>query len=256
MRCSSLGDFEGRAAEGHSEVVRLRGTIRLLVTPPTPDEVARFMGMPDADASGPELSRTIRGGLALAEPLLNPVAIWGLPCVHEVSRDAIRLGFPEAPAIELPCRGSMFRGAQMVQLGLITLGKEVDELLTELYSKDSLLAMAVDATASAAISRAGASFLTKRRQALRSQGLQLGVLFSPGCQALPLTAQRQIFMLLEPGRIGVELSQDCLMRPAKSATSVGPVGKSLPKWMTEVTACQLCSLRKTCGFKATRTELD
>lgn len=227
------------------------GTMRLAPPVLMPDDVAPYMGMPSPEAGGPSMARSVRGALALVEPLLHPVAIWGLLDIVVIHEDAVLLAYPEGQSLAVECTGRLFRGASHVQLSLLTLGACIEELLAKLYDDEPLMAMACDAAASAALAKTGRMFVSRRRAALRDHSLEMSITYSPGCQALPLTAQRQIFSLIKPERIGVKLSQACLMHPAKSVTSVAPVGASLPMWMKEVTPCRLCNLHKTCRFRAT-----
>lgn len=251
MPCSSTPNEPAELSRELAALPR-RGVVRLCRPELTPGQVALYMGMPSAQAGGPVMERSIRGALALVEPLLHPVAAWGLPDIIALHQDGLTLTYPEDGApICVPCKARLFRGASMVQISLLTLGPGFDELLAELYDRDPLVAMACDAAASAALAAAGRQLLDHRRGELQRHGLEMSITYSPGCQALPLTAQRQVFALIDSESVGVVLSDACLMQPAKSATSVAPVGAALPAWMKRVTACELCNLRQTCRFQAT-----
>lgn len=244
-----------RTAGDTDSQIATRGTMRLALPPPSTEAVARFMGLPTENAGSAELSHTIRGAIALAEPLLKPVAVWGLFDLVSRQTDSITLAYPgKNQRYELPCSGRFFADATHVQLALITLGAQLEELLAKLYADDPLTAMACDAVGSATLAAAGADFASRRQRAMARAGLELAITYVPGCQALPLTAQKGIFELLQPERIGVQLSESCLMHPAKSATSVAPAAASLPAWMKKVSPCQLCNLRQTCNFKATKQQ--
>lgn len=229
-----------------------RGVVRLDRPELTPDQVALYMGIPSTQVGGPSMERAISEALTLTGPFINPSAVWGLPNIAALHQDGVELAYPEdgSPTF-VPCKVRLFRGASMVQVSLLTLGPGLDELLAQLYDDDPLVAMACDAAASAALATSGRILLDSRRKTLQESGLEMSITYSPGCQALPLTAQRQVFALINAQRLDVVLSEACLMHPAKSATSVAPVGPALPAWMKKVTACELCNLRKTCRFQAT-----
>jgi hypothetical protein len=244
MPCSSYDQQPVKEAQ--------RGILRLTTPQVAPDEVARYMGLPGMDQIDAEIERAIRAGIALSEPLLKPIAIWCLVPIVSLLPDEIEVLTPENSILSIPCTSAFFRGVSHLQFSLITLGANLEKLLQRLYEDDPLTAMACDAVGSTALANAGTTFIAKRQSALKQTNLELTITFVPGCQAFPLSAQTAIFKVLQAEQIGVQLSDACLMRPAKSATSVAPVAATLPGWMKKVSPCRLCNLYKTCLFKATK----
>ena len=230
-----------------------RGAIRLETPQIDAATVAGYMGLPSAAKPGSSIEKTVLGAIALAEPLIHPVAVWALPDLLAVERESITVAFPHADPIQVPANGRLFRGAESVLCLLLTLGPSIDQLLGDLFNSDELLlALAVDASAAAAISTVGHNLRATRSAALKQVGLQTGAYYSPGCQALPLTAQKALFAILHPEQIGMQLAESCLMSPAKSVTNVAPVAASLPEWMLQLDPCLLCNMRTTCTYKAAR----
>lgn len=251
MPCSSYDNQPVKqplSASGEAQ----RGILRLTTPQVEPIDVARYMGLPDIDQPGAEVQHAIRAAIALSEPLLKPIAIWSLVPIVNLLPDGVEVLTPAKTVQTIPCTGAFLRGISHVQFSLITLGANLDKMLKQLYEDDPLTAMACDAVGSAALAMAGTAFIAKRREALKQMGLELTITFVPGCQAFPLTAQTAIFKVLQAEQIGVQLSEACLMHPAKSATSVAPVAANLPAWMKKVSPCQLCNLYKTCQFKSTK----
>jgi len=230
-----------------------RGVCRLTAPQISINAVMGYMGMPaDAPVNG-SIDRAVRSAIALVEPVLQPVAMWALPDIVDRTRHSISVALPGCAPVRIPANDRLFRGAEQVLFLLLTLGPEIDKLLAELVNGDELLlSMAVDAAASAAMSDLGRNCRAARRAALARRGLQTGAYYCPGCQAMPLEAQQTIFQVLTPARIGVELTDSCLMRPAKSVTNVAPVAAALPAWMQNLDPCQLCNLRASCSFKTVR----
>lgn len=230
-----------------------RGLIRLAPLILQPIAVAGYMGLPSVTASGHTGERAINAAIALVEQAAKPIAVWGLPKLLSTSATSITVAYPTQPPVEIPANGRFFVEASSVLFMLITLGEQIDQLLANLYNEDDmLLAMACDAAAAAAMSAAGTQCRQSCQRALARRGLQMGTPYSPGCQVFPLTVQQQIFTLLSPTTIGVSLSKECLMHPAKSVTNVAPVAANLPAWMQQLDPCKLCSLRRSCTYKMVR----
>lgn len=242
-----------KAGAPNNELTARRGAIRWAAPQISAATVARYMGMPDDAKPGSSVEKAVLGAIALAEPLIRPVALWALPEIQAVKREHITVAFPQADPIQVPANGRLFKGATSVLCLVLTLGSAIDQLLGELFNSDDLLlALAVDASAAAVIATAGHNLREGRAAALKQVGLQTGAYYSPGCQALPLTAQKALFAILQPEQIGMKLAESCLMSPAKSVTNVAPVAAALPEWMLQLDPCRLCNMGATCTYKAAR----
>ena len=85
-------------------------------------------------------------------------------------------------------------------------------------------------------------------QSARSAGRAVGRRFSPGYGDFPLTAQKEMFALLDPSkRIGVTLTDALLMSPTKSVTAAFGLKNSVCHSKTE-TRCDGCA-QKDCVYK-------
>lgn len=79
---------------------------------------------------------------------------------------------------------------------------------------------------------------------LEEEGLFTTHSFSPGQNDIPLELQTTIFRLLQPGDIGVALSDKCMMDPKKSISGIFAVREEEDK--ERVRPCDLCERRETC----------
>ncbi len=250
MPCSSRRDDP--AGQMKRSLPR-RGLLRLATPALTPPDVARYMGLPGKVEPDSEVARTIHSAMTMVLPVVRPLAVWGRPDLLAAERDHLLVAYPGGKPVSITGKGPLFAGADSVLFSLVTLGADLDKYMAALYAGDDLLlAMAADAVASAAMSAIGKRFRALRRAALARQCLQMGAAYSPGCQALPLTAQQAVFAVLQPERAGISLSDDCQITPAKSATTVAPVGAALPAWMLSLDPCQICNLQATCKFQEAR----
>ena len=72
--------------------------------------------------------------------------------------------------------------------------------------------------------------------------------FSPGYGDYPISLQRDFLRLLDaPRKIGLSLSESCLLVPAKSVTAVAGLSASpVPR---RKRGCAVCNLKMTCQYR-------
>lgn len=127
-----------------------------------------------------------------------------------------------------------------VILFVATLGAGVDLLIKRYHTVSMSKAVVLQAAAAAMIE----SFCDDKNQWLRQEFLKDGYYlrprFSPGYGDFPLECQRDIIGVLEAGkRVGVTLTDSCLMVPTKSVTAVIGAGKK--EHRCEIKGCEVCT---------------
>lgn len=127
-----------------------------------------------------------------------------------------------------------------------TLGAEFDALLRAEQARDMAKAAMLNACGSAWV-EAGCDE-AEAEIAGRLPGLYLTDRFSPGYGDLPLSLQAQICAALDARRrLGIHVSDSCLMNPAKSVTAVIGLGET-PQ-MARIRGCAFCAMRETCALR-------
>lgn len=124
-------------------------------------------------------------------------------------------GLPAIPSRHL-CR--LFEGAEEGLAVAVTLGAEVDTLVKRLLLGDPALGAAVGAAASAYVDELLDGVMAAEQA--RIAPLHLSPRFSPGYGDVPLSYQRPLTEALECWRIGIRLTDSCLMLPEKSITAL------------------------------------
>ncbi len=125
------------------------------------------------------------------------------------------------------------RGSERVLLFAATVGLEIDRLMLRYASVSPARALFFQAMGAERI-EAVCDVLCQKRG-------YTGRRFSPGYGDFPLEAQREIFRLLTPEKIGLTLTDSLLMTPTKSVTAiVGETGS--PQ------ACGTCE-KKDCTYR-------
>jgi len=152
---------------------------------------------------------------------------------------------PSSPVAEILGR------AEHLALFAVTLGEGISQALQRCFAaEDFALAYTLDAMASVAAD--GAADLAERRfdGVLRGRGWTTpdgAVLrYSPGYCGWDVTGQRKLFASLRPERIGLSLTESCLMQPLKSVSGVMIAGpRAIHRFPPTYDFCDRCEAR-TC----------
>ncbi len=112
------------------------------------------------------------------------------------------------------------KGADKAVVFAATTGLSPDRLITR-YAAEPLKALIVQAIGAERTEALCDSFQAFLQEEYGSKGLETGERFSPGYGDFELSAQKDIFTLLEcPKKIGLTLNESLLMSPSKSVTAL------------------------------------
>ncbi len=125
---------------------------------------------------------------------------------------------------ESPVR-PVYEASDHLALFAVTIGEQVCRDISEKFRlNDFALGSMLDSTASESAEMAAAAAENAYRAYLTAAGLfdhGQGILrFSPGFCGWHITAQKKLFEVLKPDRIGITLNDSCLMQPLKSVSGV------------------------------------
>jgi hypothetical protein len=145
----------------------------------------------------------------------------------------------------------IFPQAEHLAVFAVTLGEGIARALQACFADgDFALAYTLDAAASVAAD--GAAALAERRyeEMLRGRGWTTvdgaALRYSPGYCGWDVTGQRRLFAYLRPERIGLTLTDSCLMQPLKSVSGVFLAGpKAMHRFRPDYDFCDRCEDR-TC----------
>lgn len=147
--------------------------------------------------------------------------------------------------------GELLSGCRDAVLMAVTLGPDVDRLLTRSSVSNMADAVIMDACASTAIENVADNFEMDLRGQVEAEGFYLTDRFSPGYGDLPLSAQKKLCAALDTGRkIGLSLSPSLLMTPGKSVTAILGISDT-PKPLRK-RGCESCSLFRDCAYRRDR----
>lgn len=178
-------------------------------------EAARYLGVKTAEQA------------AALYPLLHRAESELLPEISfrqqterfPVRVEGSRFTLAALPPVESPQLCRLFQGASEGIAAAVTLGAAVDGLIKRRMLTDPALGAAISALASAKADE-GMGEVMAAEQARLSGGFCLSPRFSPGYGDLPLTYQRPLTEAMGCWRIGIRLTEGCLMLPEKSITAL------------------------------------
>lgn len=135
-------------------------------------------------------------------------------------------------------------GAESVVIMLCTIGSRLGDAAIIESEANLSNGFALDAVGSAAVHALNAAACNRVEADARKVGLETSLPLSPGMEGWGVDpGQREIFSLLDPAEVGVELRPSLEMIPLKSLTTVIGIGKEIA---TNGAICDHCALRDTC----------
>ncbi len=120
---------------------------------------------------------------------------------------------------------------------IVTLGEEVDTLLSYYKRTDIVKAFIADLIASELAELTSRKVISGIEQTLTGDE-KISNAYSPGYCGWALTEQRKLFALFDEKPCGITLTESCLMLPVKSISSVLAIGKNVVK---APYGCEICT---------------
>ena len=208
----------------------------------TATDVLKGQGI-DPERASERLLNTAESILAEAMALVKPAAMYTLLEVKNFEHRKIDF---EGGSFEGSLVGKAFAGAEHLYLAVCTIGEILEKKVEEMMSENPVAGIALDGAGIAAVgyvSRKVEDIISKEVCELN---LSLGMRAQPGQEGWPIEQQRQVFSILPAEKIGMKLTESCLMLPRKSVSFVIPRGKELNN---SVVPCDFCSKRNRCDWK-------
>ncbi|MGI6112521.1 MAG: hypothetical protein ACOYEJ_00185 [Mahellales bacterium] len=105
-----------------------------------------------------------------------------------------------------------------------TISKEIDEAFKE---NDYLKAMVLDGLADRAIENIIMQYWNQLVEDIQAEGLGITGFINPGHLDFGVDQQRAVFKILDGSKIGLSLTDSCLIMPIKSASGLFGLGKGI-----------------------------
>lgn len=211
------------------------------------DAVLRGQGAdPDIIRSrSPRLVVTAEKALTKAKELLEPAVLIEHLIISDFQHDSLNLEGGKKLTGAL-ITGHLI-GARSISVVVCTVGSKIDEYASKVMEDDIVLGLAVDGVGSAAVEALANAVCKEIELDAAAKGLQSTIPLSPGMIGWGVDeGQPIIFDLLNPTRIGVELTSYHLMVPRKSLSMLIGIG---PGINSGDKICDYCAMRETCRYQ-------
>ena len=146
---------------------------------------------------------------------------------------------------------SLLKGTNYLGLGVVTIGGSLENKVSELFSLGEYpRAVALDAVGTVAVEALSRYVRNLICQEAKDRNLQITRYFSPGYNDWDISQQKDIFKVIPTNKIGVSLTESCMILPRKSLSWIIGMGKRVIISSKERDACKICKA-KNCQFRKT-----
>lgn len=185
--------------------------------------------------------------LQLGQSLIQPAALVNILPVEAIQHERLKLtggGSLTGSAI-----ARFLATAQEIVAVIVTIGDQMDLLISEAMKTEPVLGIALDGLANGAVENLGTEVCRYYERETARRGWQCGLPVTPGMDGWPLAeAQKQLFALLDSSMVGVQLTDNAVMLPLKSASMILGMGADIK---IQGEPCDYCNLRETCRYRET-----
>ena len=194
--------------------------------------------------SKPSVRKDWEIALTESKTLIQPAAIWEFAPVREfrherviMANGAVLTGGPIA---------QVMAGAEQLIVGVCTVGAAISQAAINAKQNGALIrAMFYEMFGAYAVGTIRQQMVEMYEREIKSQGLRISTMLSPGESTWPVTQQAELFSLVDASQIGVTLTGTMMMNPMKSLSMVMGFGRN-PLGSEGATNCDFCTMRDTC----------
>ena len=216
---------------------------------PSRDVVLELQGVPRSGKISSASEKLLSSALDEANELAAPRAVF-----RAVSLDQFGAIYAGEGANEHPNPvDEIFPKAEQLALFALTLGRAISDRITSLFREgDFALGYMLDSVASVMAEQIADQVEKHFEDGLEEAGLpersRAVMRYSPGYCGWDLTGQRRVFQHLEPGRIGITISESCLMTPMKSVSGILIAGEpQIHYFDNDYRFCEACRTKSCRG---------
>ncbi|MEA4901077.1 hypothetical protein [Desulfitobacterium sp.] len=171
--------------------------------------------------------------------------------ITEVEPNSDRLESKEGKVL-LPYKHPLFNKSKYAALFAITLGPMIDEWIAEFFkAKDYISGYMLEAIGLAALREAEVRIRREFHVQLNEVNTNIKTIshtLSPGCQGIPIAAEKELFQVTEAYAIGITIQKDLSLYPLKSLMGIILAGKDLPSFQDD--QCLYCNKKRDCLYRS------
>ena len=208
-------------------------------------EILRYLGYKDSGVTEPIerlLDRCEKETLEVIQPkyIYRRYGLEPVPEGLQISRTSLILTGEDIREHLKNCTEVFLMG--------VTAGIELDKRIRRYMVTEPDVGVVMDSCGIQAVEEIAHLAEKELEQIVVKEGYHLTWRFSPGYGDLPLETQKTLIQVLDTHRkIGVSLTESCLMMPSKSVTAI--LGISDTKRDIRENKCDFCNNRERCTFR-------
>lgn len=182
--------------------------------------------------------------LAESKTLIQPAAIWETAPVQSFRHD--RLIMQNGAVLTGGPIAQVMAGAEQLIVCVCTVGAGISQAAAAAKQNGSLMrGMFYEMFGAYVVGMMRQQMVELFEQEIKSQGLHISTMLSPGESTWPVDQQTELFTLVDAAQIGVSLTGTNMMNPMKSLSMVMGFGAN-PLGSEGATNCDFCTMRDTC----------
>ena len=146
---------------------------------------------------------------------------------------------------------NLLKGANYLVLGVATIGSSLENRVSKFFTQGEYpRAIALDAVGTVAVESLSRYIKNLICQEAKEQYFKTTRYFSPGYGDWDISQQKDIFKIIPTNKIGVSLTESCMILPRKSLSWVIGIGKNITIPSKDNNSCQICQA-KNCQYRKT-----
>ena len=144
---------------------------------------------------------------------------------------------------------NLLKGTSYLVLGVVTVGSSLENKVSEFFTQGEYpRAIALDAVGTVAVESLSRYIRNLVCQEAKEQFFKTTRYFSPGYGDWDISQQKDIFKIIPTNKIGVSLTESCMILPRKSLSWIIGMGKRVIISSKERDACKICKA-KNCQYR-------
>jgi len=207
------------------------------------EEVLRYQGYhrKKAGETSEIIFQITREEIEQSYCLFEPKGIYSKVMIKNISSEG-RINLENGLCLEINnSMLNLLKGTSYLAFGLSTIGNHLEEKVAELFAQNEYpKAIALDAVGTVASKFLSNYIKSLICQEAKEQNFQTTKHFIPGTTEWDISQQKNIFEIIPADKIGVKLTESCMMVPKKSLSWATGAGENIITPSKKDDSCQIC----------------
>lgn len=218
------------------------------------DEVLRYQGYSKNRVKNPSevILQITREEITRGHNLFEPQGIYSSTKIKQISFSDGRVDLENGFSLNFSNSIiNLLKGTSYLVLGVVTIGSSLENKVSEFFTQGEYpRAIALDAVGTVAVESLSRYIRNLVCQEAKEQYFKITRYFSPGYGDWDISQQKDIFKIIPTNKIGVSLTESCMILPRKSLSWIIGIGKNVTISSKNDDSCKIC-LAENCQFRKT-----